>query len=237
MLLLEEKQNSSFIGDCVSSYLFPSTYNLHSSDLKKSIYIHKKTLLRLRVLFLAYTIISFVAAIATSIYYRELLAAPYWSFIFQILYFAIVVRNSYGRRVLPFSEKTSLKMTTMLYEVVFSLQLYNFMYYWIFTVQERQNWKNGAIYQCNQFNLYVVVFFITWMEQLFSVIKMCFRHMWIVIIATGVNFGVAAFIALNTGGALYNGTLDLITSTVLRICVDCDFDPFTYYAFCSGISA
>jgi len=141
--------------------------------------------------------------------YHRLLAIPYWSFALQTVYFGIVLVHSIrGRK--SSSNDTHFNIVGILYELVFSFQLFNFLYYWLVILPKEIKWGSSFIYNFAWLSVTVLSFIAIWIEQLFNMMKLNTKHLLLVIGSVLGNLCLSFIVAFFTGESVYVG-VNLLT--------------------------
>jgi len=100
-------------------------------------------------------------------------------------------------------EETDWKLMHILYEVCFSFQLFNFVYYCLFVLPNISSWHENAFECFVEFNLSVVSFVAIWSEQLFNLMRLYIRHITFIIFIAGANLALTLLLELVAEEVVY----------------------------------
>jgi len=203
-------RKSSSLLENLSSYFFNPKVNIsYRHDIKRSILISKKSLLFFRMgsFLYSFMVLALVAGIQRDPY--AFLTLPYWSFVLQIIYFFQAIRISIEKKPTTFNKlKEGNKVTNILYEMAFSWQFFNLMYYVLVLIPATDFNLNNLGLLMIQICLNTVNFLIMWVEQAFNMMRFIPRHGWFVVLGMALNFGIVGALAIKTGIFAYGPEFD-----------------------------
>lgn len=174
------------------------------SDMQKAFYIKRRGLTAIRAYLFIYSLISLFLMVYQLTDYHRLFAIPYWSFALQTLYFGIVLIQSIkGRK--STSYEGYYNIVGILYELVFSFQFFNFLYFWLIVLPKEQQWNTSSFYNLAWLSVTVLSFIAIWIEQLFNMMKLHPKHILLVVSSVVGNMFLSKFVNFVTGRNVYFG--------------------------------
>lgn len=151
-----------------------------------------------------YSLISLCLMLYQCTDYHHLLAIPYWSFALQTVYFGTVLVQSIRGRKSNINEN-AFHLIGLLYEFVFSFQLFNFLYYWLIIFPGEDSWGPNFVYKFAWLSMTVFSFIAIWMEQLFNMMKLNMKHLLLIFSSVLGNLCLSRIVTFITGGTVYFG--------------------------------
>ena len=172
------------------------------SDIHRSFFMSRKHLTVTRIFIFLYSILSLIFVLYHCTTYHSLLTLPYWSLALQTVYFGLVLIQSFkGKRIVT-DEGDSIALG-ILYELVFSFQLFNLLYYWMVLFPQKMVWDNKSINNIMWLSVTVLSFISIWIEQFFNMMRFHSKHVSLVIGAGALNFLISYLVTSLTGGIAY----------------------------------
>jgi len=174
-------------------------------DLYRSIFISKKYLSIIRVFFAIYFAFSLLLMILTTQNPWTFLQLSRWSFLVQAVYFIHAARRSLNGRsfISQAEDQADWKLIHILYEVSFSFQLSNFVYYiWNLCFAEN-GFGASKLDFFVEVQVHIVSFIIIWCDQLFNLIRLYLRHIWLIVLIGAVNLGWNSLLSYTIGSFVY----------------------------------
>jgi len=98
----------------------------------------------------------------------------------------------------------------ILYELVFSFQLFNFLYYWLVILPKEIKTGSNFIYNFAWLSVTVLSFIAIWIEQLFNMMKLKPKRILLVIGSVLGNLCLCLVVTFLTGESVYVG-INLLT--------------------------
>jgi len=194
--------NSSFFKSSAPSFFWEKFHG--KNDIHRSIFISRKFLSIIRVFFAIYFAFSLLLMILTTQNPWTFLQLSRWSFLVQAVYFIQAARRSLnGRSMSQVDDQSDWKMIHICYEVAFSFQLSNFVYYiWnlCFGVAGLGTSKLDFYIEIQA---HIVSFVIIWCDQLFNLLRLYLRHIWLIVIIGAVNLGWNYLLSCTVGSFIY----------------------------------
>jgi len=188
--------------DIIQDHLYEKT---SKKDVQKAFYISRRGLTVIRAYLFIYSLISLFFMVYQLTDYHRLLAIPYWSFALQTLYFGIVLIQSIKGRKSPPNGGFYYNIVGILYELVFSFQFFNFLYFWLIVLPNEVRWSTSPFYNLAWLSVTVLSFIAIWIEQLFNMMKLHTKHLLLVVSSVIGNMFLSKFVNLLTGGNVYFG--------------------------------
>lgn len=155
-------------------------------DIHRSVFISRRNLTIFRVFFAIYSLISIFLILAHCKDYNSLFQISRCTFVLQTIYFIQAAQQSLSGKPAR-EEESDWKVIHILYEVSFSFQLFNFVYYWISLLPGQVDWQSNFLDCLVEFHLNVIAFVIIWCDQLFNLMRLYPRHIWVVVVAALAN--------------------------------------------------
>jgi len=157
----------------------------------------------IRVLFSIYFFTSLFIVLWKTEDYLSLFQISRWAFLIEGVYFLQAARQSLRGRTSQ-DDESEWKLIHVLYEISFSFQLFNFVYYVKTLLTNVDNWSNLSLEFYIEAQLHVFSFVVIWCDQLFNLIRLYKKHVWLVAIIAIGNFGMVSCIKIITGKSVYN---------------------------------
>jgi len=143
------------------------------------------------------------------------LTLPYWSLALQLVYLFTVVRISIEKKTPSMNHKESNKITHVIYQIVFSWQLFNVLYFALVLVPQTDFNMDNLGTVLIQVNLNVINFVIMWIEQGFNMMRFNLRHIWFMILGFVFNFILAGMVSFKMETCIYWHEIDFKSSRVI----------------------
>jgi len=156
----------------------------------------------IRVLFAVYFFASLIIVLWNTKDYFSLLQISRWAFLIEAIYFLQAARQSF-RGKNSYEHEAEWKLIHVLYEIAFSFQLFNFVYYLNTIIVNFENLNNMGMEFYIEAQLQLFGFVVIWCDQLFNLIRFSKRHVgFIALLALG-NVGMISAVKAITGRDIY----------------------------------
>ncbi len=198
------------------------------SDFHRSYIISRRSLTILRVALFIYSVLSFGFVLYHCENFNDLFTLPYWALALQTMYFGLVAYKSV-RKV----KEGDNQLLLILYELVFSFQLFNFLYYWIVIVHKENQFSSMG--NVSWLSVSVLSFVAIWIEQVFNMARFQIQHMTVIFGAAAFNLVLSNAINFFLEGNVYNGknasfNENLMVQLILLVSPVCHFvGGYKYY--------
>jgi len=190
--------------------------------------ISRRSLTIIRVLLFIYSVVSLGAVLYHCENFNDFFTLPYWSLALQTMYFGIVAYKSVNK-----VKEGDNQLLLIIYELVFSFQLFNFLYYWIVMGQKTNQYNPMG--NLSWLSVTVLSFLAIWIEQVFNMARFQIQHMTVIFGAAVFNLVLSNAVNFFMEGNVYNGknvtfNENLVVQLILLVSPVCHFvGGYKYY--------
>jgi len=166
--------------------------------LSRSYTISRKNLTILRANLFAFSLLSLILVFWQWRNSGAFVMIPYCCLILQTLYFGLAMLSSLKRERVNVYEGGGYRMVGVLYQLVFSFQFYNLLYYCFHIVPKGIIWKGDLVSNIVWVNTTILSFGAIWIEQFFNMVRFRSKYVLLVLGASILNLSLNAMMSLIT---------------------------------------
>jgi len=150
------------------------------NTLTRSYRISRKGLTIIRASLFLFSLLSLILVLYQIHNIQSLSSIPYYCLILQTIYFGLATVSSFKRERASVYEG-GFKFLWLLYQIIFSFQFYNLLYYCFHVMPKGILWKEDLWYNLAWLNTTILSFGAIWVEQFFNMVRFRSKHVLVVL--------------------------------------------------------